>query len=126
MRSSRIAIAALALLPLAACKDLVTNQTFGKPAAPAGGAMFATYIALGTSISAGVQSGGINDSTQKQASPDLMATAMGLKPAGNWFYPSFTMPGCPPPYTNPLTGTRVTPTGYPTSTGATCYTHPLM
>ena len=31
------------------------------------------------------------------------------------------MPGCPPPYTNILTGARVTPAGYPASTGTSCY-----
>ena len=111
MRISRLAIAALALPLLAGCKDLVTNQTMGPQAAPpgppSGGAQFARYVALGTSISAGVQSGGINDSTQKQAFPYLLATAMGLTPGVNWFYPSFTKPGCTPPYTNPLTKSYV-------------------
>ncbi|HVO35740.1 MAG TPA: hypothetical protein VMT21_09260, partial [Gemmatimonadales bacterium] len=59
------------------------------------------------SISAGVQSGGINDSTQKQAFPYLLARAMGLTPGVNWFYPSFPAPGCTPPYSNPLTNTYV-------------------
>ena len=117
MRSRRIAIAALALPLLAACKDLVSNQTLGTPAPPSGGAMFANYVALGTSISAGVQSGGINDSTQKLAFPFLLAKAMGLKPDTNWYYPSFTMPGCAPPYTNPLTGARVGGAG---STATSC------
>jgi lysophospholipase L1-like esterase len=124
MRKSRIAIAALALPVLAACSDLVSNQTMGPAAGPVqatGGAMFNNYIALGTSISAGVQSGGINDSTQKQSFPYLLAQAMGTTVGVNWSYPSFNMPGCPPPYTNPLTGARVTPAGYPASTGSSCY-----
>ena len=106
MRYSRLVIAALVLPLLAGCKDLVTNQTMGPQAVrgnPSGGAQFYTYVALGTSISAGVQSGGINDSTQKQAFPYLLANAMGLTPGVNWFYPSFTMPGCTPPFLNPLT-----------------------
>ena len=105
MRYSRLVIAALVLPLLAGCKDLVTNQTMGPQAVrgnPSGGAQFYTYVALGTSISAGVQSGGINDSTQKQAFPYLLATTMGLTPGVNWFYPSFTMPGCTPPFLNPL------------------------
>jgi lysophospholipase L1-like esterase len=126
MRKSRIAIAALALPVLAACSDLVSNQTMGPAAGPvhaAAGAMFDNYIALGTSISAGVQSGGINDSTQKQSFPYLLAQAMGTTVGVNWTYPSFNMPGCPPPYTNPLLGDtgRVHPTGYPVSTGGSCY-----
>jgi len=120
MRISRLAIAALALPLLAGCKDLVTNQTMGPKAAPpgppSGGAIFANYVALGTSISAGVQSGGINDSTQKQAFPYLLATKMGLTPGVNWFYPSFTMPGCTPPFANPLTS----PITYVGGTATTC------
>jgi lysophospholipase L1-like esterase len=107
MLSRKLAIVALTLPLLAACKDLVSNESLGPTAAPSGGAMFANYVALGTSISAGVQSGGINDSTQKQAFPYLLASAMGLTPGVNWFYPSFTMPGCTPPYKNVLTSTYV-------------------
>jgi len=107
MRISRLAIAALALPLLAGCSSLVDNQTMGPHGTPSGGAMFANYVALGTSISAGVQSGGIDDSTQKQAFPYLLATQMGLTPGVNWFYPSFPFPGCTPPYSNPLTSTYV-------------------
>jgi hypothetical protein len=124
MRIHRIAIAALALPLLAGCSDLVSNQTMGPqapPVVPAGGALFSNYIALGTSISAGVQSGGISDSTQRQAFPFLLAQAMGTTVGVNWTYPSFNDPGCPPPYTNPLTGARVTPPGYPPSTASSCY-----
>jgi lysophospholipase L1-like esterase len=110
MRFSRIALAALAVLATG-CLD---SQKLGPLAPPPGGTNFYRYIAVGTSISAGVQSAGINDSTQKRAFPYLLAVAMGLKPNTNWFYPGFTAPGCPAPYTNPLTGARVgggTPTG---------------
>jgi len=118
MTFRRLAIAALAVPFLAGC---ASNETLGTKPTPAGGATFARYVALGTSISAGLQSGGLNDSTQKQAFPYLLAQAMGLTVGANWDYPSFTMPGCPPPYTNPLTGARVTPAGYPASTGSSCY-----
>jgi lysophospholipase L1-like esterase len=124
MRIHRTAIAALALPLLAGCSNLVDNQTMGPPAppvVPTGGALFSTYIALGTSISAGVQSAGLSDSTQKQSFPYLLAQAMGVTVGVNWTYPSFNNPGCPPPYTNPLTGARVTPTGYPPSTSTSCY-----
>jgi lysophospholipase L1-like esterase len=107
MRLSRIALAVLALPLAAGCSSLVDDQTIGPTGPAPGGTNFSTYVALGTSISAGVQSGGINDSTQKQAFPYLLAVAMGLTPNTNWFYPGFTAPGCPPPYTNPLTGARV-------------------
>ena len=77
--------------------------------------MFTRYIAIGTSISAGIQSGGIDDSTQKQAFPYLLATAMGLTPEANWYYPKYNDPGCPPPFTDPLTNSRVA-----NGTAATC------
>ena len=107
MRFSRFALAALALPLLAGCSSLVDNQKMGPLGTPSGGAMFANYVAIGTSISAGVQSAGISDSTQRAAYPYRLAVAMGLSPNANWFYPGFTAPGCPPPYTNPLTGARV-------------------
>lgn len=58
--------------------------------------MFASYVALGNSITAGYQSGGINDSTQRRAYPALLAAAMQTRYA----YPSLTMPGCTPPVAN--------------------------
>src|SRR5438105_4749803 len=36
----------------------------------AGGAMFQRYVSFGNSITAGIQSGGLNDSLQKLAYPD--------------------------------------------------------
>ncbi|MEP6492935.1 MAG: SGNH/GDSL hydrolase family protein [bacterium] len=74
--------------------------------------LFQSYVAMGNSITAGYQSGGINDSTQKLAYPVLLARQMGTRMA----YPSLNMPGCPPPISNTLTGARVGAG----STGATC------
>ena len=78
--------------------------------------LFASYVALGNSITAGFQSGGINDSTQKQSYAVLLAAAMHTRFA----YPSLTMPGCPPPVNNLLTQSRVTLSGQPASTSTTC------
>lgn len=104
MTFRRLAIAALAVPLFAGC---VSNETLGTRPTPAGGPLFSSYVALGTSIAAGVQSAGINDSTQKQAYPYLLATAMGLTPGVNWQYPKLSMPGCPPPYDNILTSHRI-------------------
>ncbi|HYR13941.1 MAG TPA: hypothetical protein VEQ67_06935, partial [Mycobacterium sp.] len=79
--------------------------------------LFERYVSMGNSITAGFQSAGINDSTQLQAYPVLLANAMGSP----FFPPLLTRPGCPPPFTNAFTGTRVTPLGYPTSTATSCY-----
>lgn len=82
-----------------------------------GGDMFKSYVALGNSLTAGYQSGGINDSTQKRAYPVLLAQAFGTRFA----YPALMNPGCPPPIDNFQTQTRVTPAGYPASTSTSCY-----
>src|SRR5438045_1017293 len=79
-------------------------------------AIFSSYVALGNSITAGYQSGGINDSTQRQSYAVLLARQMGTRFA----YPSLVMPGCPPPTNNLLTQTRVTLSGQPASTSTTC------
>ncbi|HTE45935.1 MAG TPA: SGNH/GDSL hydrolase family protein [Gemmatimonadaceae bacterium] len=65
--------------------------------------LFKSYVSIGNSITAGYQSGGINDSTQRLAYPVLLARQMGTRMA----YPSLVMPGCPPPISNTLTGARV-------------------
>jgi lysophospholipase L1-like esterase len=82
--------------------------------------IFKSYVALGNSITAGYQSGGINDSTQRQSYAKLLADQMGTM----YHYPSLNMPGCPPPIANTITGARVTtgaPTGAPAPTSTTCY-----
>lgn len=60
---------------------------------PSGGAMFTNYVALGNSITAGYQSSGINDSTQRRSYANLFAQAAGTRFA----YPQLAAPGCPPP-----------------------------
>lgn len=118
----QVLFAALVAPFLSSCwGDLVTDQTVGTPQPPTAGPMFAHYVAIGTSLGAGIQSGGINDSTQREAYPFLLARSMGLVADVSWRYPSLNNPGCPPPFTNVLTGARVTPTGFPTSTGSSCY-----
>ena len=71
------------------------NDELMTPAVPAytGGAMFQRYVSLGNSITAGFQSGGINDSTQSRSYAVLMAAKM----QGAFYRPSLAMPGCPPP-----------------------------
>ena len=83
----------------------------------AGGDIFKSYVALGNSLTAGYQSGGINDSTQQRSYAVLLAQAFGTRFA----YPSLVNPGCPPPIANFMTQARVTPKGYPASTSTSCY-----
>jgi len=65
--------------------------------------LFDRYVSMGNSITAGFQSAGINDSTQRQAYPVLLAGAM----HSPFFAPLMNRPGCPPPFTNVFTQARV-------------------
>jgi hypothetical protein len=98
-----------AVIVVAACQS--NGDVFG-PNPPTGGEIFRSYVAIGNSITAGFQSGGINDSTQQQAYPRLLAIQMGTP----YRYASLVLPGCPPPVANFQTQARVG-TG---STGTTC------
>ena len=66
-------------------------------------AQFARYVSMGNSITAGVQSGGINDSTQVLSYANLVAGQMHTP----FFQPLLNRPGCPAPFTNIFTQTRL-------------------
>ena len=89
-----------ALATLAACQT--DNAVLG-PVTPSGGDIFKSYVAIGNSITAGYQSGGINDSTQRQSYARLLAASMGTQ----YHYASLNMPGCVAPIANTQTGARV-------------------
>ncbi|MGH7638822.1 MAG: SGNH/GDSL hydrolase family protein [Gemmatimonadaceae bacterium] len=93
----------------AGCFDDDNNDVLGPRPADA---LFRSYVALGNSITAGFQSGGINDSTQRRAYPVLLGAQMDTRFA----YPSLAGRGCAPPIANFLTQARVG-TG---STSSTC------
>src|SRR5512143_148152 len=109
----RLLAASLALaLPLAAgCASDESLKPSPPPPVPTGGAMFQTYVSMGNSITAGFQSAGINDSTQKRSYAVLLAAAMGTQ----FNYPSLNGRGCPPPFVNGVTQKRVG-----NGTGTTC------
>ena len=92
MTIRRMSLAAGLVLAAVGC----SNEDLFTSAVPqyAGGAMFQRYVSLGNSITAGFQSGGINDSTQKQSYAVKLSVAMGGDP---FYRPSLTIPGCPPP-----------------------------
>ena len=116
---SRFFAASLALiLPvLAACHEDESLNPPEAPPVPSGGPLFQTYVAMGNSITAGVQSAGINDSTQTRSYAVLLAEAMGA----TFNYPRLNMPGCPPPFLNNVTQERVNLPGLPAPTSTTCY-----
>jgi phospholipase/lecithinase/hemolysin len=98
------AVALLLALPLfAGCYSDDSVNPPAPPPVPAGGALFQRYVAMGNSISAGFQSGGINDSTQVRSFPVLVSAAAGAEFA----VPHLIMPGCPSPYTNNVLRTHV-------------------
>lgn len=80
------------------------SDELNSPGASPYGAMFQRYVAMGNSITAGFQSGGINDSTQRQSYAVLVGNQMR---GDRFFYPSLLKPGCPAPYTNVFTQTRL-------------------
>ena len=92
------AAALVAAALIAACsssKDLSTQVAVDP--------LFKSYVSLGNSVTAGFQSAGINDSTQKQAYPVLFAKNANTRFA----IPDLAMPGCPPPINNFQTQSRV-------------------
>jgi hypothetical protein len=91
------AAALAATVLLGACvgdgDDLLDPQT-----TPNGGTLFTRYVSLGNSITAGYQSGGLNDSLQVRAYPVLL----GQRAGATFNYPAVAKPGCPRPYLAPL------------------------
>lgn len=84
----------------ASCTDK-TAKVLGPTAV--GNGLFDRYVSIGNSITAGWQSDGINDSTQKQSYAFLLAQQM----ATRFAYPSFSKPGCTPPIANWVTQKRI-------------------
>jgi len=103
--SNRILLRGAALLSIAAataCSDN-TAKVLG-PQPSQGNGIFESYVSLGNSLTAGYQSGGINDSTQQRS----YAVLLGRQIFGTRFaYPSLANPGCPPPIANFQTQARV-------------------
>jgi hypothetical protein len=95
LRKAVLMTAAMALL---GCN----NESLMSPNPTAGG-RFARYVAMGNSLTAGFQSGGINDSTQVQSYAMLVANQMGT----TFNMPLLNRPGCPGPYTNVFIQARV-------------------
>jgi hypothetical protein len=74
------------------------DDVLGTNPTPNGGTLFTRYVSLGNSITAGYQSGGLNDSLQVRAYPVLLAQRAGA----TFDYPAVAKPGCPRPFLAPL------------------------
>jgi lysophospholipase L1-like esterase len=86
---------ALAALIAGACFEDDLNDVLG-PQPSGANSIFQSYVALGNSITAGYQSSGITDATQRQSYAFLLAQQMGTRYA----YASMFGRGCNPPVTN--------------------------
>lgn len=91
--STRQAAITVAALVLAACESGGAHAT-----GPRGSDAFARFVAIGTSVTMGVQSGGVLYDTQVQAWPALLARQAGAAFA----MPLLRTPGCSPPLVAPL------------------------
>jgi len=101
--SKCLGIVAVALLMgVAACEqDELLRPPGSTPVDP----LFTRYVSTGNSITAGFQSGGINEVTQGQSYAVLLSQRMQTP----FFIPAMNFPGCPSLYTNVFTQTRVAP-----------------
>src|SRR5579864_6935959 len=79
-------------LPLAAgCRS---DEALNAPDLSNNGGLLQRYVSMGNSVTAGFQSGGMNDSTQLQSYPVVFAT----QAKAPFFVPLLNKPGCPPPF----------------------------
>lgn len=76
---------ALALLGVAGCQADID----GPATATAGSANFTTYIAVGNSLTAGYQSGGLSRAGQLQSYPNILATQFAAAGGGTFTQPLF-------------------------------------
>lgn len=98
-RLTRVAGAG-AVLAAVSCS---TDHSILQPSLSGGNEMFRSYVALGNSITAGWQSGGIYEGTQLQSYPRLLARQMGTQ----YHFAALAAPGCPPPVVDFVTQARL-------------------
>ena len=80
-----------------------TDESLASPDLSNNGGLLTRYVAMGNSITAGFQSGGINDSTQQRS----YAAVFARQARAPYFYASLNLPGCPAPLTSNTAQTRV-------------------
>lgn len=93
MTKSRILIMVAALALLASGCGVDTPESVTYPVtAPTGAGYFANYIAIGNSLTAGYQDGGLHVAGQSYSYPQQIASALGY-PAGSFVQPLINHPG---------------------------------
>jgi len=96
----RVVAGALLAIAVVGCEH---QELVSLPRSPVNRTLFVSYVAMGNSITAGYQSGGIVDSTQRESYAAVIAHQAGTRYA----YPSLLFPGCPPPIVNFQTQARL-------------------
>jgi lysophospholipase L1-like esterase len=114
-KDSRSAVALAIVALITACTGDSNNKVLG-PQVTGANSIFQSYVSLGNSITAGYQSGGILDSTQRRSYAVLLAAQMGTRFA----YPSLAGRGCAPPIVNFTTQARFGTTPTAPATSSTC------
>ena len=99
--AARLLVVGIVAALTASCVDDEVAEPIFVP--EAGGELFTRYVALGNSITAGFQSGGIHREMQDDAYPVLLAAKAGA----SFGIPALNLPGCPPPLVAPLSGERL-------------------
>jgi lysophospholipase L1-like esterase len=103
MNYTKLRVGALAAVALTIAAVACTDDSVDVLApTPAANPIFQRYVALGNSITAGYQSSGINDSTQRQSYARLLAAQMHT----SYVYPALLGAGCAPPIVNFQTQAR--------------------
>ena len=95
--------AALLLVTTALAAGCRTDESLAAPDLSNNGGLLARYVAMGNSITAGFQSAGINDSTQRRS----YAAVFARQARAPYFFASLNLPGCPAPFVNNVTQARV-------------------
>jgi hypothetical protein len=83
-----------AMVGIAACGD--ADRLVLAPGDPVGGAIFKNYVAVGNSLTAGYQSGGLNDSVQQFSYARQFALQAGTRFAYPSIVKSFVIPNPAP------------------------------
>ncbi|MEO6462170.1 MAG: SGNH/GDSL hydrolase family protein [Candidatus Eisenbacteria bacterium] len=92
MRAFSFALALSLAVFASACSSL---DPIARPPAVTGEADFSSYVAIGTSISMGIQSAGLTEQYQRFSFPALLAAATGAN-GGTFVQPLVPDPGIPP------------------------------
>jgi hypothetical protein len=90
------------LVGMAACQQ---DELLRPPSLVPVDPLFTRFVSVGNSITAGFSAGGISDTTQQRAYAVLVARQMRTP----FYIPSMNVPGCPAPFTNVFTQTRLSP-----------------